>query len=178
MAVERKMNTKEIRETFMPMRVCVLFVAESPPASGKFFYVNSGMTTFTSRAFEKARGISFCSADDFLEYFKDSGCYLVDLTETPVNKLKGTIREENLVLGVNSLAERIKLMRPEVVVCVLKKIEKHVEKAVIQSGVSLTTYITPFPGNGHQNKYISALAEILTKHLPAIPNHLAVDGLR
>lgn len=176
MPVRREMNTEEIRKTFMPSRVRVLFVAESPPASGKFFYINSGMTVFTSRAFEMVHGISFGSAVDFLEHFRDSGCYLDDLTETPINKLKGNIREEHLLLGINALADRIKLMRPEIVVCVLRKIGKHVEKAIIQSGVSVTTYITHFPGNGHQNKYIAALSEILTKHLPAKPNQVEADG--
>jgi hypothetical protein len=164
------MNTKEIRESFMPSRVRVLFVAESPPASGQFFYIKSRMTTFTSKAFEKAHGICFRSSADFLEHFRDSGCYLDDLTETPVDKLKGAIREEHLVLSISGLASRIKLMRPEVLVCVLKKIEKHVEQAVKQSGVAVTTYVTPFPGNSHQNKYIAALADILIKHLPARPN--------
>jgi hypothetical protein len=163
------MKTEEIRKGFMPSNVSVLMVAESPPDSGKFFYVDSGMTKFTSRAFEKAYVLKFNGSADFLEYFRDCGCYLDDLTETPVNKLPDAVREQLIISGVDALAERIRQMRPKVVVTVLRKIKRYVDQAIKKSGVETKNFVTPFPGNGHQNKYIDALAEILTQHIPAKP---------
>lgn len=154
----------------MPSNVRVLLVAESPPDSGKFFYVDSRMTKFTLRAFEKAYGLKFNGSADFLEYFKDCGCYLDDLTEKPVNKLQDAIREQLIISGVDALAERIRQMQPKVVVTVLRKIKRHVDLAIEKSGVTTKNFVTPFPGNGHQNKYIDALADILTQHVPAKPN--------
>lgn len=162
------MKTEEIRKAYLPSSVRILLVAESPPASGKFFYVDSAMTSYTMKAFEKALGLEFNSTAHFLEYFRDCGCYLDDLTETPVNDIQGIKREQHLKVGIPSLAERIKQMQPSVVVTVLKKIEKHVIEAINKSGVVTETHTLPFAGNGHQKKYIEELAKILKQHLPRI----------
>ncbi len=163
--LEKKMNTEEIRKAYLPSRVRILLVAESPPSSGDFFYVDSGMTRYTMMAFEKAFGLKFQSTRHFLEYFKDRGCYLDDLTETPVNNLQCTEREQLLKSCVPHLSRRIKQMQPTVIITVLKRIETHVLKAIDQSGISTKAYTLPFPGNGHQNRYTEMLAEILHQHL-------------
>lgn len=167
------MNTEEIRKTYLPLTVRLLLVAESPPASGKFFYINSRMTTFTARAFQKAHGLQFKTTVKFLEHFKNCGCYLYDLTEIPVNKLEEKYREKYLIDGIEALAGRIRQMRPVIVVIALKKIKVYVNRAIEKSGVTAQTYVLPFPGNGHQNKYIDKLTGILMRHVPLEPNERA-----
>jgi hypothetical protein len=65
----------------------VLFLGESPPAGGTFFYyANSKLYDATREAFEA--GIpALRRTDDFLDAFKRLGCYLEDLSPVPVNHL-------------------------------------------------------------------------------------------
>ena len=58
------METELVRERFRPERITTLFVGESAPASGDFFYYgNSGMTRYMQRAMGHI-------GDNFLESFK------------------------------------------------------------------------------------------------------------
>lgn len=168
------MNTEEIRKAYLPSSVRILLVAESPPSSGKFFYNDSDMTRYTMKAFEKAFGLKFDNTGHFLEYFRDCGCYLDDLTETPVNNLPSIKREQLLQSGIPCLSERIKRMQPTVVVTVLKKIEAQVQEAINKAGIRTEAYTLPFPGNGHQNKYIESLAEILKQHLVMVADTVSL----
>jgi hypothetical protein len=64
------------RLSFRPERITTLFVGESAPASGDFFYYGkSAMTRCLKEAIENA----LAKTDDFLEKFKRYGWYLDDL---------------------------------------------------------------------------------------------------
>ena len=104
----------------------MLLVGESPPANGKFFYVKSAMTTYTSRAFEKSHGMTFQDDAGFLRYFKECGCFLDDLCHTPVDNLPRAERERALERGVEPLSQRIRQANPPVVAIVLNRIERFV----------------------------------------------------
>jgi hypothetical protein len=58
-------NTEPVEETrrsFRPAKIATLFVGESAPAAGVFFYYgNSGMTRYMRRAIEQVSG----PTDDF-----------------------------------------------------------------------------------------------------------------
>jgi hypothetical protein len=63
----------------------VLFVGESPPAGGAFFYrANSKLYDATREAFETATP-ALRREDDVLAAFQRLGCYLDDLCLAPVN---------------------------------------------------------------------------------------------
>lgn len=155
------MDTESIRQRFKPGKIRLLLIGESPPASGKFFYARSAMTTFTSQAFEKAHGVKFKDNSDFLKYFKACGCYLDDLSHSPVNHLDPHEREQQLRENVDALSQRIKEANPSVIAISLKKIEGYVRDAIRKSGRSPEVYILPFAGSGHQNNYIERLASII-----------------
>jgi hypothetical protein len=124
------------------------------------------MTTFTAQAFQKALGIRFRDNREFLEYFKTYGCYLDDLSHTPVDNLPKKQREEFLKAGIGELAQRIHEMNPGVLVIALKKIEHYVREAVYRSQRQPEIFALPFPGHGHQGKYIDELCKIISMHLP------------
>jgi hypothetical protein len=73
----------------------ILFIGESAPANGKFFYVKSNMTTHTMRAFEKALGAQFEDIDNFHSFFMSRGCYLDDLSLVSVIGLERKERERS-----------------------------------------------------------------------------------
>jgi len=162
------MDTEKIRQSYAPERIRLLLIGESPPVSGEFFYVKSNMTTYTSRAFKRAHGITFKDNAEFLKYFMNCGCFLDDLCHKPVDKLPNNEREKELKRCIIPLSERIRKFNPPVIAIVLKKIETYVREAINKSGCTPEIYVLPFPGNGWQNKYFAGLSEIILKHLPKI----------
>lgn len=159
------MNIEDIRESFRPKPIRLLLIGESPPASGKFFYRKSAMTTFTSRAFEKTFNTTFSKTEDFLDYFKACNCYLDDLSHVPVDDKSAEQRERILIDSIPALSDRLQTYKPEVIAIALKKIEGHARKAIDKAILSCPVYTLPFAGNGHQNKYIEELSNILGRHL-------------
>ncbi len=164
------METEEIRQHYMPDKIRLLLIGESPPAKGKFFYVKSAMTTYTSNAFEKSFGVTFHNNEGFLDYFMRCGCFLDDLSHSPVDDLPRNEREKALRRCIEPLSERIRQVDPSVIVIVivivLKKIERFVREAILKSGCNPEIYVLPFPGNCHQKKYIEQLSGIISKFLP------------
>ena len=122
---------EKLRRSYKPNQVQVLFVGESPPAGGDFFYAgNSRLSRYTQEAFTEAFGVTFKSVGSFLDYFRRAGCYLDDLCLTPVNHLSRSERRGERRRGIVHLAERIADMSPRAVVVVMRGIAPHVEQAV------------------------------------------------
>ena len=68
---------EELRHSYKPDQIQVLFVGESPPAGATFFYAgNSNLARYTQDAFAEVFGMTFDSAESFLDYFRCAGCYL------------------------------------------------------------------------------------------------------
>ena len=74
-----------IRTSYRPQRITTLFVGESAPVSGKFFYIgNTLLARHVERAMNEA-GLG--GGGNFLDRFKSYGWYLDDLVLNPVNHL-------------------------------------------------------------------------------------------
>ena len=159
------MDTESIRKSYQPEKIRLLFIGESPPASGKFFYVKSGMTTFTQKAFERALNKSFADTPSFLDFFQSKGCYLDDMTEVPVNAMAKGEREAILMAEVMGLSKRLEEYGPEAVIVVMKRIEPYVRLAIDLAQINCPVHVLLFPGQGQQNKYVEKLSDILREHL-------------
>src|SRR5262245_59509251 len=159
------MDIEAIRLSFKPAVVRILFVGESAPKSGKFFYIESRMTGYTQQAFEMALGKSFGSQSDFLRFFMARGCYLADWRQVPVDKDDPRTRMRILRESMPAFAERIRALDPQVVVIALKRIDLHVRTAVNRAELHVPIYTLPLAGNGTQTEYMNGLAEIVAKHL-------------
>ena len=159
------MNVEILRKSYKPDQIRLLFVGESPPASGKFFYHKSSMTTFTSRAFEKIFDRVFSDTHSFLIFFRLSGCYLEDICLEPVDKMPPKERAMMLKDSIEHFSNRLKEISPEAIAIILKRIKPHVGEALRMANISCPIYSLPFPGFGHQNNYIKELCKILEKHL-------------
>lgn len=70
-------------------------------------------------------------------------------------------RETKLSQESKGFAERVKQMNPEVIVIILRKIEKIVRKALTKAGGSAKVYVIPFPDNGYQVEYQTLLVPIV-----------------
>jgi hypothetical protein len=159
--------TETLRASFRPALITTLFVGESAPHNGTFFYDgDNAMLRYIERATASVLG----GSGDFLERFKAAGWYLDDLVLTPVNHL--TMPERKLLcLGAQSdLAKRIATYRPEAIVSLLKFVHPMVEAAAVEAGSTAPLYSVPFPGTGQQGRFALAMAEIVTI-LPRLSVH-------
>jgi hypothetical protein len=156
-------NLEHLRRRFKPAVIRVLFVGESPPAGGTFFYQgNSNLARYTEEAFAAAYERRFKNSAAFLRFFKGLGCYLDDLCLVPVNNLERAERVEHRKAGIEPLAGRLATYRPQAVVAVMRAIEPHVQDAVRRAGLDLTpVHGLPFPALGHQPRYVRSLADLL-----------------
>jgi hypothetical protein len=144
-----------LRLKYRPPVICTLFVGESAPANGRFFY--DGNTRFTrhmQNAFDAAYGSS--SDVPFLTRFKSFGWYLDDLVLTPVNKVKGKDRKDRCFAAREGLAGRIADYRPRLVVSLARSIDDDVRAAA-----GTASFCTMgFPGNGQQGKLRSDMVRM------------------
>jgi hypothetical protein len=150
-------EVEALRLSYRPDRITVLFVGESAPFGGAFFYDgNNVFHTYIRKAIEAA-----LPADDqpFLTRFRSYGWYLDDLVITKaVNGLKGAARKAELRAALPSLRDRIGEYRPLAIVSLMRGIEDIVVEAAANSNAKV--YRLPFPGNGYQNKFHHELVKI------------------
>jgi hypothetical protein len=147
-------DLEELRKNFRPDRITTLFVGESAPESGKFFYSgNSGLF----RAMQKAFG----GRPTFLEDFKRSGFYLDDLVLTPVNKLKDKERSALRWESAAKLADRLRDYKPDAIVIAMCAIEPMVREAMRIAGIPYEPYCIPHPAFGNSNRFHTAIGKII-----------------
>ena len=153
-------NFEETRASYRPKRITTLFVGESAPHGGTFFYnQDSGLFREIRKAF---RGNGH-----FLEDFKRNGFYLDDLVLEPVNHLANKERRSLCRQSVSSFVERLKNYQPKAIVILLHSIKPMVLEAMHEAGISYEPYCTPYPGFGNQPRFHRAMAEIIS-NLPVV----------
>jgi hypothetical protein len=147
------------RLDFKPKKVRFLFIGESMPAGGTFFYFeNSNLYKYTKEAFLQ----NFNWSDkDFLSLFKSNGFYLDDLCQEPINHLDETTKRKARRAYEESLSNRLKDYNPKVIVTTPMSIEKNVNRAISNAGLNINNYSLPFPAMGNQYKYVKELSELI-----------------
>ncbi len=151
-----------LRGSFAPARVRVLFVGESPPASGRFFYAgDSGLYRAMRDVF--AEVYPSCSEGAFLSQFQRQGCYLVDLCLDPVDNLPPELRRAACMRSERSLARSIRRLQPESIVTIVRSIEDNVTRATARAGWRGPTVHLPYPGrwSSHRETFGSVLVPFL-----------------
>src|SRR5436305_9653152 len=137
------MTTLEnVRKNFRPGRITTLFVGESAPHCGTFFYnQNSGLFREIRKAFQ--------GTESFLEDFKKNGFYLDDLVLEPVNHLERRDRISACRESVSSFAKRLSNYKPQAIVILLHSIKPMVLQAMSEAGLFYTPFCTPYPVFGN-----------------------------
>ena len=161
-----------LRHIYKPSVIRVLFVGESPPANGTFFYAgDSKLVHYSEKAFREVFG----SFPNFLAFFKEKGCYLDDLCpdkylnhlEKKLGKKEGKkLRKTYRQQGIEPLAQRIRELQPAPLafVVVMKGIEVSVRKAIQQAGLAAhPTHILNFPAESHEQQYKNGLIAALNQ---------------
>jgi hypothetical protein len=131
---------KEAQAKYRPDQIKVLFVGESLPVGGKYFYCGCNSLL---RQVKRALGEEQTADVDFLIKLKQRGWYLDDLVRSRVKdpaELKKKCREAR-----DDLAARIRDYNPSVVVCLLRRIRDDVEAAVLKAESNACIYAVSFP---------------------------------
>jgi hypothetical protein len=153
---------ERLRESYRPSPVRALFIGESRPANGSFFYAgNSRLSRYTQQAFSAVYG-SISDPGSFLDFFRDSGCYLIDACKEPVNNLPGPERAAARTAGEDGLASAIAELQPKAIIVVMKAIKQLVTRAVSRANLELPLIrVLPFPAQNHEREYVSELVLVL-----------------
>jgi hypothetical protein len=153
---------ERLRESFRPSRIEVMFIGESPPASGRFFYsANSGLYRAMRAAFQTAD--SSIDEENFLAAFRARGCYLTDLSHEPVDRLDRYLREKMRVDGEKVLARELLRFLPPIIAPVLRSIVDNVENAAKIANWRGQILQLPYPGRWcrHRDAFIHVLVPVI-----------------
>lgn len=165
MSLPERREQERLRRSFRPQAVKLLFIGESPPASGRFFYQgDSGLY----RAMEEAFRVADPSlrSEEFLSRFQASGCYLIDLCSDPVDHLEPKPRRTACLSGEGSLARSIAKLQPVMIATVVRSIEGNVKRAASRAQWRGTFLHLPYPGRWHRHRsaFIEELAPVLVHY--------------
>jgi hypothetical protein len=161
-------SRERLRQSFHPKKVRILFVGESPPASGRFFYqADSGLYRAIREAFVKA--FPNLREADFLKSFRRLGCYLLDLCARPVDRLHPKVRRKACRAGEPRLAKSLQALRPEIVIVVIRSIARNVKRAERKANWSGRHVELPYPGRWirHRTAFVRQLVPILRQSFPS-----------
>jgi len=142
---------ERLRDSYRPRKVKILFVGESRPASGRFFYqADSGLYRAIRDTFLAA--FPDLPSHDFLKSFRSLGCYLIDLCGRPVDRMKPKSRRRICSMGEPHLARTIRKLRPEIIVTVVRSIRANVQRAQERSGWTGFHLELPYPGRWQSHR--------------------------
>jgi len=174
----RQMAISQLREGYKPKKIKVLFVAESPPESTgedlRFFYnpkcerwdhMYRAVMEAVFPDFVHCRG----EKDRWLRKFKEHGYYMIDATDTPVNRRSTAERRRKLKAAVKGkLAKIAKLVsRNTPIILVKKNVFEAFAGPLCRARYNVIhKSFLPFPSHGHQRRFIDACRKCLSKHQP------------
>jgi hypothetical protein len=88
----------------------------------------------------------FKTDDEFLEFFKEMGCFIENMSDKIIKELPPTQQRAARQEGVQPLADKIAAMQPTAIIISLKVIEKQAREAIALSGAAIDQVaVTPFP---------------------------------
>ena len=165
------------RNKYKPRKVNLLFIAESPPSSGGYFYAEK--TIGKDHLFrETMKALEFwpndrpmrkgCDKRSMLNQFRSRGFFLIDTCEFPVDKLRPRERRISTIRGALTLPGRVDALSPDRILIVKRTVFKPAIQALSETcfaGRILNTEPVPFPSHGNQKKYRTMLRRLVKKRL-------------
>jgi hypothetical protein len=167
-----------LRREFEPTTVTLVIVAESPPASGKYFYDPDGKVSEPLfNGLMKQLGIQPKTKFEGLRKFQSRGWVLVDATYEPVNERDNPGRDLVIARDFQELRGDLKRLLArrwsEIPLILIKaNVCKLLEPKLKEDGFNVLNKCRGvyFPSNGHQRDFDRQFREI-------VPQTLGGDGL-
>jgi hypothetical protein len=140
----------------------MLFVGESPPASGRFFYHrDSGLYRAMRDALQHLDPT--ITREKFMAMFQRTGCYLIDLCRRPVDRMDTVARRTECSAGEALLSRRIQRLQPEIIVVLVRSISPNVQRSAAHASWTRTMVEVPYPGRWIHHRKV--FLESLVPHL-------------
>ena len=161
------------REKYRPDKIRILFVAESPPSSGGYFYFPNTIgkdhlfrETMKALKLWPAKKVMSKGVDKrpLLEEFCSRGFFLIDTCEVPVDKLPAAERREAINRDAPGLAARAQALHPGHIIVVKKTVYRPIRDALQRAGLQqsiLNKQPISFPSHGNQRNYRIALRRLM-----------------
>jgi hypothetical protein len=159
-----------LRRLYEPKNIRLIFVAESPPISSKYFYDPKGnpseplfkellWATLKKKYSTKAEGLGA---------FKMAGNLLVDATYQPVNHKLLSKRRIDICKGLPALIKDLRNLlhsNKGNIILVKANICRLLEGPLLAAGFKVINrgVIVPFPSTGHQVEFRRIIAPLLIK---------------
>ena len=162
-----KSDYLQFRNRYIPAKIKTIFVLESPPASGKYFYNPDGtLSEPLFRAMTKdVLEITPKSKDEGLKEFAARGYFLIDATYTPINRMSETDKEATILHDLPMLVEALhEYAGPETGIVLVKvNVCKLLEDKLREEGFKVLNHGTmiPFPTFGRQKEFRQAICAVL-----------------
>ena len=174
------MNRKEyldLRRVYAPKRTKLIFVCESPPASGKYFYDPNGKTTeplFRAMMLDVLR-INPAEKVEGLTAFMEAGLLLVDATYNRVNKRYSKAERNSMILQdyrslINDL-QNIAPKRRSPLLLIKANVCRLLDARLTEDGFRALNKgrLVYFPSSGQQRKFRTQICSILSERPDLLP---------
>ena len=155
------------RDRYRPETIKLVLVAESPPASGRYFYNPEGARTEALfSALMREIDVSPATKDEGLRAFQARGWLLVDATYEPVNKYDDKQKNEVISRDYELLREDLRRLSPDrtVSIVLLKaNVCRFLEPRLTADGFKVLNNgrVVYFPSNGRQGQFREQFGAIL-----------------
>ena len=159
-----------LRNKYHPEELKLIFLLESPPVSGKYFYDETGkISEPLFSALMKLLNYNPDDKKDGLEFFKNKGYLIVDATYKQVNSLTGNERSTAILSDFNNLVDDLERICPKKempIILVKANICILLEERLTANGFNVINNgaIIPFPSHGHQNRFHSEASKIFQEY--------------
>lgn len=163
------MHSKEyyiqLRNKYIPDIIKVIFLLESPPISGNYFYNPNGKTNeLLFSAMMEYIKLKPKNKEEGLIKFRECGLLIIDSILEPVNKIQNKrIRNKKIVMNIpnliNELDKYIKSNRTKIVL-VKRNINQIFLGTLSSIGYKVIDLNIPFPDRFHRNEFLKNLNKL------------------
>ena len=159
----------DLRRLYEPQSLIrLVIIAESPPASGKYFYDPTGaISEWLFAALMKQIGFSPSTKEQGLREFQRRGWILVDATYEPVDKgLSNSARDKVIERDCPLLCDDLATLTPDrsaPLVLIKANVCQILKSKLVQDGFNVLNRddVVPFPSTGQQKKFHERFGAIL-----------------
>jgi len=168
--MKKRSEYLDFRRPYEPENVRLVIVAESPPASGLYFYDSKGKPTeplFAALMMQLGVSPRPATKKDGLREFKRRGWVLVDSTYEPVDQLsvsgRNRVIERDYPLLRDDLAQQLTHDRSAPVVLIKANVCRVLAPKLMHDGFNVLngSRVIPFPSTGHQIKFHEQFGALL-----------------
>ena len=158
-----------LRRRYQPIKIRLILVAESPPASGRYFYDPTGSVSEPLfKAFMQCLKIEPSTKEEGLRRFQSAGWILVDATYEAVNALDNSGRNTILLRDYPLLRDDLLALTPNRIaplILIKANVCRLLEPRLTAEGFSVLNRGSAvyFPSHGRQNDFQKQFAG-LTKN--------------